>query len=392
MKIGILTLPLGINYGGILQAWALQEVLQSMGHEVVILNRQYGYPSVKLFLQRSFSVLKCIVKRYILSDKDIIINNPLASYYRTYYYDEEDMKKFIHDNFSVSPSLRTSKKLFRYVKENRVEAIVVGSDQVWRAEYSPYITDYFLDFLPKDYPMKRIAYAASFGGEECDIPLNLLPVCMKSLEFFDAVSVREEAGKSLLEKIFSRKASLVLDPTLLLRRQDYEKIMNRENDVQTGGLIHYILDENEAKNQIVNDVAFSLGLSKRQLTISPRDAEGKLGKLDTISFWLNTIANANFVITDSFHGCVFSIIFNKPFIAIANKGRGISRFVTLLGQFGLLGQLIFSLDEYQCKKRQLLFDIDYDSVNIKKKSLIRDARAFLMSSLSTQIDGDNSCN
>jgi len=101
-----------------------------------------------------------------------------------------------------------------------------------------------------------------------------------------------------------------------------------------------------------------------------------------VSEWLSAFANAQFVITDSFHGCVFSIIFHKPFIAIANQWRGLSRFTTLLGHFGLQHRLVFSFEEFEARKRELLTPIDYATVEEKLRKLRSESMTFLKENLS----------
>lgn len=375
-------MPFGNNYGGILQAWALQETLRRMGHEVVMLNRQPGCPPVGRLFRRFLSIGKCIVKKYIGKDKDVVICSPFVADYRAYNYDDSQLRYFISEQFRRTPLLRSSNALLRYVNDSKLEAVVVGSDQVWRQLYSPCITDFFLAFLPQDSAVKRIAYAASFGTGTCDIAPKHLPACQAALKLFDAVSVRETTGRDILERTFSTEAPVVLDPTLLLDRQDYESIMEQGCQPLQGGLARYVLDDADFKEQIIDDVARTLGLPLRPLTDHPHDDEGRLGKLDSISFWLTVIASSKYVVTDSFHGSVFSILFNKPFLVIANKNRGIDRLTSLLDQFGLQERLVFSWEEYLRKKHFLLSEMDYASVNLRRKALKERSLSFLARSLS----------
>lgn len=104
-------------------------------------------------------------------------------------------------------------------------------------------------------------------------------------------------------------------------------------------------------------------------------------KMPTIAQWLATFANADFVVTDSFHGCVFSIIFEKPFIAIGNIERGLDRFTSLLGSLGWGNRLINSLDEFNDKRNTLLSSIDYESVNVQLDEQRRHSLSFLTNAL-----------
>lgn len=383
MKIAILTQPLQHNYGGIMQAYAMQQVLRQMGHQTVTLNRRNNYPSVKLFLLRVLSVIKCIIRKFVLGKKDIRIMNPLSSDYRTYDFGDQELKSFIREHIPHTQPLRGSKALTRYVTRHHQDAIIVGSDQVWRQGYSPHITDYFLSFLPEDCDTKRIAYAASFGTSQCDISSQYLNECIKALHRFNAVSVRENTGKEILKSLFMTDAPVVPDPTLLLSKEDYEILIDKKEKDIHPGMTYYILDEEEDKMQIVDDASKSLGLPRTRLSLVPQGGTADHGqlKLDSPSHWLSSIAYADFIVTDSFHGCVFSIIFNKPFIAIANKDRGLDRFHTLLNRLGLENRLVFSFKEYQEKEEQLLTGIDYANVNSAKEKWASAGRNFLVDAL-----------
>lgn len=371
MKIGILSLPLGINYGGILQTWALQTVLQKMGHEVIILNRGYNYPSLSLLIKRLLSSGKCIYRRFVRHDKAVRINNIWSSRYYTYYYDDSNLKAFIEHYILLTRELRTSKALSHYVDKHQLGAIIVGSDQVWREAYVPDLLDYFLGFCKRTYAGKRIAYAASFGTDRCDYNREVLRKCRTLIEKFDALSVRENSGCEILREKFSVNAPVVLDPTLLLTAKDYEPLFLQENIGSIGRktLVQYILDGIGDEAKIIADIASFYSYECIELSTSPRKENGALGKLDGVGQWLEAFANATFVVTDSFHGCVFSIIFNKPFVAIANRDRGLSRFATLLEHFSLQNRLVYSFSEYILRREELRERIDYTNVNKRLESL-----------------------
>lgn len=386
MKIAQLTQPLHINYGGILQAYALQTVLRGMGHNVVNIDRRlkkrYVF-SLRLTPLRILSVIKSILRKYLLHEGGIGINNPFREDYNAMpapLY--SNLRAFIDENIIHTEPLFTTKDLTRCMSRHHFDAIIVGSDQVWRQEYSPCITDYFLTFLPCNSKVRRIAYAASVGIDEIDIEEDALPLCAEGIKRFDAVSVREEKARELLQKVFGVDSMVLLDPTMLLTQSEWGQLFSSDESKEAKVLACYVLDENNAKKQVVDDVGKTLQFGKTELTMLPKASSGQPLELDSISTWLSTMANAEFVVTDSFHGCVFSIIFNKPFIAIANSDRGLSRFQTLLGHFNLQHRLIFSFEEYVKYKDDLLQPIDYEPVNkIIEKLRIR-SRQFLENVLS----------
>ena len=322
MKIGILTLPLHTNYGGILQAYALQTVLERMGHEVSFIahnpQREFGlYGEIKFLLLRT----KKMVRNIFLPD--VLIKDPTR-------YTCQFINKWIKRDFYMSINSLT---------QGQYDVIVVGSDQIWRKQYveeSPFLRNIetsFLDFA-KCWNIKRISYAASFGTDEWEYTEESTKRCSELIQKFDAVSVREHAGVELCRKYLYHEAVQMVDPTLLLSREDYIKLICKRTKKRKG-IMTYILDDNERKRSLVNKVKDFTGknIFKSNVSYNEIDA-GKRGAVQPpVEHWLQAFDDADFVITDSFHACVFSIIFNKPFIVIPNLERGASRFHSLLKTF-----------------------------------------------------------
>ena len=162
MKIGILTQPIHHNYGGILQNWALQQVLLAMGHqpEMIFLCCEKR-PGRRLLARRCLSMVKCLINKYLLRRGGVYIHSPLTAQYTSVaprYVDSA----FVREIHKTKP-LFADVDLGRFVENRRYDAFVVGSDQVWREDYSPSISRYFLDFLAMNAPRPLIASAASFG-------------------------------------------------------------------------------------------------------------------------------------------------------------------------------------------------------------------------------------
>ena len=375
MKIGILTLPLSSNYGGILQCYALQTVLERMGHEVVVLDRASAAPSAGLLIRRCGSVLKCLVRRYILGQKNIAILSPWS---QTYLIDKSRLDdcsvllKFVRKHINITCPLRSSEALLRRVKRQKLDCFVVGSDQVWRECYSPFLIDCFAGFLPEDDKMLKITYGASFGTSENPISEQMLETCKRLSSRFAAISVREKSAVGLVEQYFGKHAELVLDPTLLLDADDYVIERPKNSCSVTAGqdtLVSYVLDTDGKKAKIANDVAGELGLKESFMGLSPKKSDGSPDKMIPVQSWLDNFRNASFVVTDSFHGCVFSIINRKPFIAIVNHSRGADRFVSMLSQLGLEGRMVNDYEEFNARCSELMAPIDYSEVYSKLQEL-----------------------
>lgn len=384
MKIAILTQPLHTNYGGILQCYALQTVLEAMGHRVTVVNRRFARPGFRQIVMRFASVAKCIVRKYLLMRKDIALMNPWAENYNIHKQSEaerrrnSEMQRFIHEHIHLSKPLRSSLELRKYVEAGNFECIVVGSDQVWREIYSPCIEDFFLGFLPEGDKRLKITYAASFGTADNPISSEYLENCVRLAKRFSYISVREQSGLEIMRNLFGLDAKLLLDPTLLLSADKYRFPVK---EVGKGGLVSYILDETDEKNAILQDVSENLRLKDRKLRINTTNQGNDEVMFPSIEEWLSSFANADFVVTDSFHGCVFSIINHKPFIAIANKDRGLERFTSLLGTFGLMDRLVFDINEYDRRKNLLLTPVDFNEVEKEHQLLIQDSFEFLNMSL-----------
>lgn len=375
MKIGILTLPLSSNYGGILQCYALQTVLDRMGHEVVVLDRASAAPSAGLVIRRCGSVLKCLVRRYILGQKNIAILSPWSQRYVIDKRDQIDFSvllKFVRKHINITRPLRSSEALLKRVKRQKLDCLIVGSDQVWRECYSPFLTDCFAGFFPPDDKMLKITYGASFGTSENPISEQMLETCKRLSSRFDAISVREKSAVGLVEQYFGKHAELVLDPTLLLGAEDY--VIERSKSacpvtVEQDTLVSYVLDTDGQKAKIANDVACELGLKESFMGLSPKKSDGSPDKMIPVQSWLDNFRNASFVVTDSFHGCVFSVINRKPFIAIVNHSRGADRFVSMLSQLGLEGRMVNDYEEYSARRSELIAPIDYSEVYFKLQTL-----------------------
>jgi hypothetical protein len=378
MKIGILTQPLHNNYGGLLQNFALQTVLNELGHEVYTINISRKEHHL------TFMKMASIAKRSFLRilGHDIVI--------RAWPTEQEsevisqNTRQFVKRNIKTTKPI-TQKLNQRLIKEYEFDAYIVGSDQVWRPCYSPQQPTYFLDFLKNNSNVKKLAYAASFGVSEWEFNKKQTIYYGELLKLFDAVSVREDSGVKLCKRYFDVDATHLLDPTMLLNKEEYVSLVEKMNISKSpGNLFIYILDKNEDKSAIVNSVADQFKLDP--FSAMPTRSFYEPGRKDIndcvfppVEEWIRGFIDAEFVVTDSFHGTVFSILFNKPFIAIANKSRGLTRFESLLKLFQLEDRLIFS---YKDLNMNGLKEIDWEKVNAILKRERKKSKLFLEKYLS----------
>ncbi|HDG7825910.1 polysaccharide pyruvyl transferase family protein [Klebsiella sp. RHBSTW-00484] len=375
MKIAILTLPLHVNYGGNIQNYSLQRALKNLGHEPVTINCKIRSISpVRKFLS---AIKKTLTqskdkRNYLLTKNEF---NSIACNHRN----------FINQYISITQPVEYS-SLSALFDAEHFDAILVGSDQVWRPKYTENIEHYFLDFLEKNKEIKKISYAASFGSELWEYSHEQQRRCQELLRHFNAVSVRESLAVNMCRDNFGISASHVLDPTMLLTKEDYLfLIKDSPLDYNNGKIFNYTLDTSEDKRDFVisiseklqRDVFFTYPIKTKKQSVFISDIDNY--KYPSIESWLNSFHNADFVVTDSFHGTVFSIIFNKPFIALANQARGTARFLSLLELFDLKERLVTDIHGFD---DNILYNhIDYNKVNQKLDLLRSDSLRFLIDSL-----------
>lgn len=373
-KVAILTQPLGHNYGGLLQAYALQRYIKQMGFSVVTLDRRsasFGKGGgratfinlIRLLLGRIKSIPTAKRRKKAL-------RNLLA---------------FRDEMLSMSPEITSVRQLVDYVSREKFGVYVVGSDQVWRPRYSPNLLNYYFDFLDDANSAKRIAYAASFGVDAWEYSDDLTKRCKDLIRRFDAVSVREEDAVEQCARQFGVSAQCVVDPTLLLEPSDYDELMGGGDQLKRRiEVLCYVLDPAKEKREIVNRVGEVLGGSVFSIMPDVLPHQVRSWNSDKCEFpsvvaWLQAFRNADFVVTDSFHGTVFSILFNKKFVVIGNSVRGNARLYSLLMRLGLSSRIIRSMEDLSAQL--ILSPIDWDLVNGLRSAWVCESKSFLSRSL-----------
>lgn len=315
MKIGILTFHWGTNYGGVLQAYALQTFLKQKGHNVVIIN----------YAPHTFrdSFYKCFYSKNPFT----IIEN-LKNYWK-----EKNIAKFRKKHLRLTERYYVPEQLI----ENPpiMDIYIAGSDQIW----NPYGLKsnkkiYFLPF--GDKKTIKLSYAASFGVT--DYPDNLLEEIKPLLNKFKAISVREKSGLDILKKAGIDDSVLLPDPTLLLNKDDYLKLTDREKQKKPADYFFYVLQN---KQKAISDIYSYLKRNKNNKIVHTSKIKNTAFGIED---WLYHIKNSKIVITNSFHGVVFSIIFETPFIVVPIEGRlkGMNdRIVTLLESYDLMDRIMW---------------------------------------------------
>lgn len=322
MKIGVINLPYDNNYGGNLQRYALVKTLQDLGHTPEHIQIRFNPPSIPLWKKNMMYLKRLIIKALINKKQRIFVEE----YEYQEYIKSLDSISCFYDRFipHTHPcySLNDLRELQPY------DIYIIGSDQVWRKKIAnKYLGIMMGEGLPDN--ARRIAYAISFGTEDNELSTSEIRRYALSYKKFSAVSVREQSGLRLLDSYgwTNPQAIHLLDPVFLLDKDDYIKIISIEEiSLSDNFLFCYILDESKEKQKLINDISLKTGFSKHIVSLNCKI---------TIEGWLRELINASFVITDSFHGLAFSILFNKPYKLIRNQSRGNTRFDSILQTFGL---------------------------------------------------------
>ncbi|PKP41361.1 MAG: hypothetical protein CVT93_08515 [Bacteroidetes bacterium HGW-Bacteroidetes-10] len=342
MKIGIITFHWGTNYGGVLQAYALQNYLEKNGHEVFIINykpKRYNNLLIGYFAPKRFIWLLALLKNNFKG------RGSVASSFKHIFIE-------YLDNIIKEKKIKVFRK--NYLKETilyesiielqknppKFDVYICGSDQIWnsffttKGEGGP-TSAYFLDF--GDFGIKKIAYAVSFGCEQ--YPLEAGIIAKEHMKNFSAISVRENSGISIVKDLGFMDPIILPDPTLLLSSSDYFPIYNGVDNASIAGVFSYFL---RGENKEI--FALESFIKKTYEIYAP---DGIL-KPYSIEEWISGVKNASLVLTNSFHGAVFSIIFHKPFIVLLSSedtSNMNDRFYTLLRKLNLNDRIITSFDE-----------------------------------------------
>jgi len=313
-KIATLTFHNCDNYGAVLQAYALQQILLKMGTDTEIINytRSNFTDVLHMFKTKLVCFLRGKPDKQLYSMKEFL----------EMVFHGDGNSKDIHESFvkfrekyficSKPVNKKTIKSL-----DNDYDYFIVGSDQVWNCGRVNLEPTYMLDFVSDD--QKKISYAASFGINE--IPEKYIKTYSRLLSRFSHISVREKQGVSLVKMLTGKDAAWVLDPTLLLGVKDWMKIIDNDTDSNDHYILVYYLGESGRIREIANKLSEQTGLPIRFVRKQKSKADPVVVKGVSPSEWIKLFLNADYVITSSFHGVAFSINFNRQFYAVKAEDR-----------------------------------------------------------------------
>lgn len=356
-RLLILTQRLGSNYGGIMQAYAMQTVLRRMGYDAVTNNPARLPINLKYVLARLSRFAPWNLRR---SRERAFVSR------RLYDIITANTRQFVDQYIQTIDAFGGSRQRQRAILDS-FDYYVVGSDQVWRRRYAN-ITQNLCDFVSSD-DKTLVAYAASFGLDNLDeYGESLIERSRQLARRFGAISVREKSGVKLCNKHWGVSATHVLDPTMLIDAHTYLSLLPSRSRPRKKQLFSYVLDESADSQSTTKSIAASRSLPIKTIlpphpkTLHIASSDPATYAMPPVTDWLASIARSDFVVTDSFHGCVFSIIFNTPFVVTINKSRGATRLISLLEDFGLSDRIVTDYDERRINKLASR-PIDWQKVN-----------------------------
>lgn len=343
MKIGIITILKVNNYGAELQAYALQRVLNLLGYDTEIIDYLfYKNPQHKKTVRSRpnfhFGIKKILVERlYPIYTKIRMFLNSKNENVR-----EQRFALFHKKNTRLSKTYKTIDELFEAKMD--YDIYMVGSDQVWNPGIYSSLDPYFLKFAPKD--RKKIAYASSFGVSE--IPSYAFSYYQKALREFDAIGVRESNAVDLVYSLSGKSAQWVLDPTLLLTKDDWNEIAVLPEEVKgvcDGYILLYELTPCPYILQLAHYFSKSLNLPIVRIckNASVEDRDRSIINITDAgpNEFIGLFAHAKLVITNSFHGTAFSINLERDFYTVTPlRKQNNSRQQSLLKLFQLESRLL----------------------------------------------------
>lgn len=333
-KIGILTYHFVLNYGAALQAFALQEYLKKIGHHVELIDYRPSHleKGGRFYFPKNFRLLKMnLIKSYI----------KLRSFFNLFSKRIRHKNKKFQDfqNDYLNLSKKTIKK-FRCLTESSFDydIFICGSDQIWNSSnHSGIDKAYFYSFLPEN--CFTVSYAASFGRSFIeDKYRNEVAELLKP---FNLISVRELSGVQIVNELSGKEAQCVLDPTLLLGEGILDLVDLKEPKEEF--IFSYALRSKDTVNLTNDYISKKLNLG----LISDKSLKAKKYALSPLE-WLSHIKGSSFMVTNSYHGTLFSLIFKKPFIFVALSGSKSSyneRAISLLCELGLKSRVLESFNE-----------------------------------------------
>lgn len=364
MKIYTITCHNVYNHGAILQAYALMTYLQQQGHEVEIIDYQPSYLNnhYKLFRIDHPRWNKNWLWRLIY----LMVKLPgrIWGLKRKIAFDRFREKYLVLTKDCYSSNTELKKRL------PKADVYICGSDQIWNSTF-PNGRDpaFYLDFAPKE--KRKLSYAASFATDY--IPEEIVPFVKEKLCYLDHISVREQSGVSLVRQLKIGNVKHVVDPTFLLSKEHWNNLARSMKEPKKKYILVYDFDHSPILKNIAMEIAYKTGYSIYSVNPNKINFADKYFKFVGPDTFLALIRNASFVVSNSYHALIFSLIYEKNFAIVKRMESINTRMRDLLKELHLSDRLID--DSYDIK--DLLKPVDYKVCKPKINKKIEDSKQFL---------------
>ncbi|MDD2391371.1 MAG: polysaccharide pyruvyl transferase family protein [Bacilli bacterium] len=353
-KIGIITFHCADNLGAVLQVYALQKKINKLGLESEVIDFKplellypYGLKNLKDVKKRGFiktikSIVVLIIRRKVKNKRDVFkkFREKYLVISKQTYYESEDL--------NANPP--------------QYDYYITGSDQVWNPDFFEKIgKSYFLDFASPS--STKISYAASITKKMDD---SFNDVFKKNIDRFDFISIRESEHVRFLKNLTEKPITVALDPTLLLDKEDYNVLLSKSK-IKEKYILVYDLEYNEELVKLANKISEEKGYK----IVSYSDHKNYENRIKTFRYegpseFISYLENAEFVLTTSFHGVAFSVIFKKPFYTIPHKTRG-TRMIDLLNSIGLEDRIVYNFDDLESINYELDYSKPFELLNKRRE-------------------------
>ena len=375
-KTAIITFHNSHNCGSMLQALALQEKIEEYtGMKAIIID----------FSNEGQKDLYSIFPK-VKNIKGLVKNILFVPYYSKLKKQQSDYIEFMN-HFNLSEK-QYHKNDELYELDGKYDTWICGSDQVWNISCPDADDAYFLNFVKQG---KKIAYAPSFGGTNIAKAADDAKKYIDYFKDFDILSIRETNGKRWLEEMIDREIPIIADPTLLLTKDEWLKYALPERVIQGDYIFYYAFHYNKEQNELAKEIARKLNMKLISIDVKTWIIRGlgryhvKLSPEFGPAAFLNVVSNANMILTRSFHGAVFSTLFEKPFWMlgkISTDPNKDDRAYSVLKQLGLENRGI-TLEEIR-NGRDIWEPINYSKVLLKHQEMRKCAKDFIVNAFNDE--------
>lgn len=377
-KIGLCLAFKGTNYGALLQAFATQQIVERFGYKTEIID--FNQTEGKTIISSPESYLARIIEkgRKITGQKATVQQDELHK--KNQELRRIVAEKFRHEHLHGIVKISSYDNLVEHSKSYK--AVIVGSDQLWPPTVA-FTYFYTLRFVPKD--VRKISYATSTGVSS--YPWYVKRYAAQFLEKIDFLSVREDVGQRIVKAVCNRDAKVVLDPTYLFTKGEWEKLIPHEKVIENGYVFCFFLGDNPSMKRLAKEYAEKHGLRivailSNEVNVDDSDYADEILIGQRPDQFINLIRNAECVFTDSFHGFAFTVINEKQVFITYRNRKGTqsrnSRINNIVNLFGMAERLI---KDPITEKIDNTYPINYQKVGVTIRELREDSLEFLRNAL-----------